>query len=631
MLEVSGKAMDMMFDTAAVVGIPRAEVCAGFGFGDTVPQRFDWDVFARGCDWMLRRIGSPEAMEVAARECFVRSKGTSAQVHLLRLFSSPRALYWSLHRFGGHSLFANTTTSIENLGLTRLRFRVSMDYGAVSMGFWTMCAGIIAAAPCAIGYPASVVRLEAKDGHCDYFIEHTQSRSIVAKLRALFISVFSRRSVFDELEAQKAALNGQLRDLEEAHRHAERALELRTRFLTTVTHEMRTPLAGLIGLSNMLDERTPRAEVASLSAEIRGSSNRLLQIVNDVMALDGSGVTPAAVPTNLGPMIEQLLHNYAITTRTRGITLDVSSAPGTPPAVVVDEGLVLHALRCLMDNAVAFTERGGIVLTSRFADEHLEIEVSDTGCGIPEALHARIFEPFVQVDESLSRTHQGAGLGLAVARRLATMLGGDVSVRSVVGQGSAFTLRVPAVALDQPVAPPAPAKAKSEPAVVVARGLMAVRGPVSSDGQDRFAAAQERRATTSIAPRPRVTAPPTRAVALVVEDNQINQKILQRLLVGLGCQVDLAENGQIAVDACAAKPYDIIFMDLQMPVMDGFKATEEIRRASSTPIFAVTANSEQQFRDRALQVGMDGFLSKPVDRASLAAVLEKAATARAAS
>lgn len=631
MLEVSARAMDMMFDTGEMAGLSRSEVRAGFGFGDTVPPRFDWDVFARGCDWLLSRIGSPETMENAARDCFVRSTGTRPQVHLLRLFSSPRALYWSLHRFGGHALFANATTDVESISHTRLRFTVTMD-GVPSMGFWVMCAGVIAAAPCAIGYPASVVRFETTGSRCDYYVEHTQSRSIFAKIRALFISVFSRGRVFDELEAQKAALNDQLRDLEIANRHAERALALNTRFLTTVTHELRTPLAGIIGLSDIIAEvRAPGMEMPEIARQIRSSSHRLLQIVNDVMTLDGAEAsTVRSEPTDLAPMLEALISGYRGATQARGIQLFSAVAHDAPPAIEVDRNLVLHVLRCLMDNAVAFTARGHIAVHARMEEGLLVIDVEDSGCGIAPGLHAHIFEPFAQVDETLTRSHQGLGLGLAVARRLAHTLGGDVLLRSALGEGSTFTLRIPARSLAEAVGgelPPLPrhtVPVAPAPAVRISispRPISIAPPPppppsADTDGFDLL----------SSGPVP-LTSPVAPAVrqhmgrALVVEDNLVNQKILQRLLTGLGMQVDVAENGQVAVEACTARTYDIIFMDLQMPVMDGFRATEEIRRVLDTPIYAVTANSEQQFRDRALQVGMNGLLPKPISRATVSDVL----------
>lgn len=604
MLEVNARAMAMMYDTGAMLGISADEIRAGFGFGDSVPSRFDWEVFARGCDWLLTRIGSPEAMEAAARDCFVKSTGTRAQVRLLRMFASPRALYWSLHRFGGHSLFANATTEVQSLSRTRLRFTVIMD-GVPSTGFWVMCAGVIAAAPSAIGYPASVVRFESTGSRCDYTIEHTQSRSMVAKIHALLISLFSRGQVFDELEAQKNALNAQLKDLEAAHRRSEKALALRTRFLTMVTHELRTPLAGIIGLSDLIHAgHTPVGELPELTREISSSSHRLLQIVNDVMALEGEGLdNPDPTPVDLAPLLESLVAGYRIAAHARGLRVETNIEPGTPPAVTVDAGLALHALRCLMDNAVAFTDRGHISVHARVRSEMLEVDVEDTGCGIPIGLHNHIFEPFAQADESLARTHQGVGLGLAVARRLARGMGGDVTVRSAIGHGSTFTFRIPVHVLDvavgtKPLAPPN-------------RSIVAT-------------VPTPQPAAPPVAPaRPILVGPQRSARALVVEDNLVNQKILQRLLVSLGLQVDVVENGLRAVEACTRETYDIIFMDLQMPVMDGFTATAEIRRLGDIPIFAVTANSEQQFRDRAIAAGMRGFVAKPISRDTVSEILVK--------
>jgi signal transduction histidine kinase/ActR/RegA family two-component response regulator len=713
MLEVNTRALDMYFDVGRLAGLSREDVLRAFELSEPLPDRLDWAPFAAGCDRVLERIGSAEVMEAAARSAFVESTGTVAQVRVLRLFASPRALYWSLHRFGGHSLFSNATTEIETLGPTRLRFRVRMR-GQPSMGFWVTCAGIIAGAPTAIGYPPSVVRYEPHGEHCDYFIEHAQSWSILAKLRALWIALFSRGAVLDELEAQKRGLEGQFAELERANRRAEQALALRTRFLNTVTHEIRTPLSGIIGLSDiLLDPTTSAAEVPEIVREIRRSGEHLLHVVNDVLVLDGAReVTPEPGPVALAPLFESLLRPYAFAAHARAVELSWTIAPTLPQSVSVDRNLLTRALRCLLDNAVAFTERGAVRVRVDGGEGRMRIEVIDTGVGIAPALQRKIFEPFTQVHDGLNRTHQGVGLGLAVARRIANALGGTIEVTSALGAGSTFTLSLVYEAVsagealvDAPVAaqvltplelPPHPAGAMetldvpplasvtpltvrvtpraSVPAGPVANvtplGPVTVTPVVPSASADprpfeeRRSAPPDRAADRgpgersadsnpprrSFPPPPpepsgahalpagvRVSVPPGRrsgppseaaaARALIVEDNLVNQRVLRRILQKLGVEADIAENGEVAVERCATQSYDIIFMDIQMPVMDGFEATALIRRRHATPVIAVTANSEDEFRERAYAVGMNGFLGKPVSTELIADALSRASIA----
>jgi two-component system sensor histidine kinase/response regulator len=700
MLEVNTRALDMLFDLGRLAGLRREDVLRAFGLADPLPERLDWAPWATGCDRVLERIGSAEAMEAAARSAFVESKGTVAQVRVLRLFASPRALYWSLHRFGGHSLFSNATTELETLGPTRLRFRVRMK-GQPSTGFWVICAGIIAGAPTAIGYPPSVVRYEASDEHCDYFIEHAQSWSILAKLRALWIALFSRSAVLDELEAQKRGLEGQLAELERANRRAEQALRLRTRFLNTVTHEIRTPLSGMIGLSDMLlDPTTTAAEVPELAREIRRSGEHLLHIVNDVLVLDGAHeLTPEPAPVALAPLFASLLRPHAFAARARNLELSWTIAPTLPASVSLDRHLLSRALRCLLDNAMAFTEQGSVSVRITGGDGRLRIEVVDSGVGIPVALQRKIFEPFTQVHDGLDRKHQGVGLGLAVARRIAIALGGTIEVTSAPGAGSTFTLSLvygptsaldgraslaPAatpggVSSDRPIAtepltqlelPPRPAHGVGEfelpplasvtplpvrvtPRAPVPAGAVASvtpLGPVSAadQGSDRGApvdGSTPRHRSPPPPPEPsgqhalpaRASVPPSRrsvppgqvaaARALIVEDNLVNQRVLRRILQKLGVEADIAENGQVAVERCSTQTYDIIFMDLQMPMMDGFEATALIRRRHTTPVIAVTANSEDEFRERAYAVGMNGFVGKPVSTELIADALSRVSIA----
>lgn len=633
MREVAGNALDLVFRVARELGHTRADVLAAFRLSEPVPSRIDWDDYVVGMAWLDACAGGAEALADAGARNFLEVETHRSMLAVLRMVSSPRDFYWIMHRWGGHGMFNNATTEFEVLGPTRVRLSLSVTGKTPPPSFFALTGGAFRAGPRALGYPESVVRFQIHGSRCDYLIEHAHSRSVLARLRALFLSVFSRSGVLDELAQQKASLTAQLHDLETAHRRAQEALSLRTRFLNTVTHEMRTPLVGLMGLAEALnDPNTPAAHVPELARDVDVISRRVLTIVNDVMALDGeTDDIPVPSVTSVADTLDGVVQHFVPRARANHLMLSSSVDPGIPAHVLIDAGMVARVVRALLDNAITFTARGHIKVRAELtAAQTLSVSVSDTGPGIAAGLHDRVFEPFFQVDSGLSRAHGGVGLGLAVARRMARSMGGNLRLASALDHGSVFTLDVPfaeapADAASAPSVLSVPDAARAFAAVASARLSLAPRAPAIAEVTSR-APASSAAASTSASAEPT----PSAAVrgntrALIVEDNPVNQKILKRLLAGLGVEVDVAANGQLAVQACDEGEYDIIFMDLQMPVMDGFQATEEIRRRQQpgrkVPIIAVTANSEQEFRARAVQVGMDGFLAKPVDRGTIASMI----------
>jgi signal transduction histidine kinase/ActR/RegA family two-component response regulator len=632
MREVAGNALDLVFRVAHELGRTRAEVLTAFRVSEPIPSRLDWDDYVVGMAWLDACAGGVEALADAGARNFLEVETHRGMLAVLRMVSSPRDFYWIMHRWGGHGMFNNATTEFEILGPTRVRLSLSVTGKVPPPGFFALTGGAFRAGPRALGYPESVVRFEIHGSRCDYLIEHAHSRSLLARLRALFLSIFSRSGVLDELAQQKASLTAQLHDLETAHRRAQEALSLRTRFLNTVTHEMRTPLVGLMGLAEALgDPNTPADQLPELARDVDVISRRVLTIVNDVMALDGeTDDIPVPTATAVADTIDGVVQHFVPRARANHLMLTSSVDPGIPSVIVVDAVMVARVVRALLDNAITFTPRGHVKLRTELTGNGvLSISVSDTGPGVPPALQERVFEPFFQADSGLSRAHGGVGLGLAVARRMARSMGGNLRLSSTLGQGSVFTLEIPyaeapADAVPAPRAPDVVAAAVSSARISVApRADLAAAGVTArAPALQGAGAPPPAHSSPEAAPRP-LARGSTRA--LIVEDNPVNQKILKRLLAGLGVEVDVAANGQLAVQACDEGEYDIIFMDLQMPVMDGFQATEEIRRRQQpgrkVPIIAVTANSEQEFRARATQVGMDGFLAKPVDRGTIANVI----------
>ena len=246
----------------------------------------------------------------------------------------------------------------------------------------------------------------------------------------------------------------------------------------------------------------------------------------------------------------------------------------------------------LLSNAVKFTDRGHVTLRVRLGGEgRLCFEVEDTGCGIPEAARPRLFNSFEQVDSSTTRRHGGSGLGLAISRKLAQLMDGSLTVTSQLGLGSVFRLDLP---------------------------LLPILGPQFSHDRRRLA-----REPLSSKPLPTRLDPMT---VLVAEDHEVNRKIIGLFLDPIGCEVAFAVHGQEAVDLAMARPFDVIFLDMQMPIMDGLEAARIIRSGglnAKSPIIAITANVLMSHRLAWSEVGADAFLAKPIDPNLLVATLKQ--------
>jgi len=606
MREVSAQALALIFRIADGARISRQTVYDAFR-ADAKTDRLDWEDFTRGMIWLRETIGDDQTLQDSAAANFAEETAHRGQVAAMRLFASPRAVYWAMHKWGGHSLFANVSTQFEVLGPSRLRLRITADRDAPH-AFFVLCGGSFRACPSVIGYPESAVRMEIAARHCDYFVDHAVSRSLFARFWSLVRAFGSRRVVLQEFEAQKLALTAQLSELNLAHRQSVEALAMMTRFLGTVTHELRTPLAGIIGIADIVrDNPLSPAEQAALVADLRGSASRLLKIVNDVVDLDASTAHDTAPRhRDVRLMIQGLVQPFIATAQAKSIPLDVVIDPGVPSYVLLESGLLSKALAPIIDNAVRFTEAGRIqirVSVGARSTSSLVVRVSDTGPGVPAALQHRIFEPFFQIDQRLTRAHGGVGLGLAVARQLARSVDGDLRIDSSE-IGSVFALEWPfksgdaaQVTIDLPVEVAAPVPV-----------VLPETSPAAPSAEVRKASGHRRR-------------------ALVVEDNMVNQRILTKILSTLDVDSDVAADGEIAVREHAKRRYDVIFMDIQMPVMDGIQATAAIRKIESntrhTPIVGVTANSEREFQDRAMAAGMDHFIPKPIQRTVIAEALSR--------
>ena len=390
-----------------------------------------------------------------------------------------------------------------------------------------------------------------------------------------------------QLAAEKAREEAEsaLNEARLARSAAEAASQSKSAFLAAMSHEIRTPLNAVIGAAQLLREAKGEEREVLLDT-IQQSGVALVGQIGDVLdfsRVEAGELQVMAVPCGPVALAEQVVAVFRAQAQDKGLHLFVELEGHVPSRVEMDPDRVRQILLNLVGNAMKFTRQGHVRLALSAADGRLRVMVDDTGPGIPPQDRARIFEPFRQVEEGLSRSHGGSGLGLAISRGLSLAMGGSLELLPS-DVGCRFVLELPA------------------PVVQVPEQVV-------------------------------IQAIPENLRVLLVEDNPVNRMIASTMLQRLGAQVRVAEHGKMALDALAQQAFDLVLMDLQMPVMDGLTATRAIRaipELAKLPVVVLTANAFAEDRAAALACGATDFLSKPVQQEDLADALRRYGSAESA-
>jgi signal transduction histidine kinase len=429
-------------------------------------------------------------------------------------------------------------------------------------------------------------------GAADYLVKHSVTSELL------------ERTIRYALERARTIV--ELRRLTAA---AEQANLAKSRFVANMSHEIRTPLYAIVGAAELLDTTPLNEEQADYIATVSTSSHLLLDLINGILdfsKIEADSLQLESIPVDIHALVGEVRQLFQPLAEGKRLNFDITVAPHAPMVILSDPVRLRQVLVNLINNALKFTDRGGVTLIidteatapnqpSAAAPCLLRFAVRDTGIGISPEKMGLLFQSFSQLDSSTTRRFGGAGLGLAITKKLVELFGGHIEAHRVPGAGSTFRFTLPCTAVNTlaPTAPPAD-QASADPAQATFDLTVAQRAPLS---------------------------------ILLAEDNLVGQKITLRILAKFGYTADAVSSGLQAVERVTQRPYDLILMDIRMPGMDGIEATRRIRQMQFTQlaptIIAMTAAATVEDRHRCLEAGMDDYISKPLAVQDLRRMLEE--------
>ena len=428
----------------------------------------------------------------------------------------------------------------------------------------------------------SIVDLYEQDHKSN--ISNSISQSKVGMLILLVVLI---ASILFVVEPAILIIRRQIKDLDNATRSANRADAIRWCLLTNMGHEFRTPMNAIMGFTDLLSEDSlTESERSRLVKSVHDSSTQLMHLIEsmlDMSAIQSGQLRVNIDQCNFHTILTDIKADTTAFALSKNLELNIDLDDSSPTWITTDAKRIEQILYNLIENAIKFTNEGHIDIRSKLSEDKgsLNITITDTGIGISPQDQRSIFDPFRQAEENLTRSFGGAGLGLAISRDLARVLGGDVTVESTVGKGSTFTL-------------------------TIAPGEIRYDLPSSSTatGQSTHTTLKSNK-------------------ILIVDDAKDNRILLQHFFKKTAAQIEFAQDGQQAIDAINAaiesdSPFDLVLMDMQMPVLDGYHATVQLRKQGiTTPIIAVTSHALEGDREHCLEAGCNEYMSKPVNKSDL--------------